>query len=330
MTIQQLRNIKYTILGGIKSFSIPNTIRKSIFPGEKIILAYHSVSKQRNPNTFNTKFLSQAAFLKQIIEMKMHFNFISLDQFAHNEVDPTRLNIALTFDDGYLNNYTEVCPLLDDLKIPASFFITTIFNEGLDILWMDLYDLCFKFLPRQIVIDGIVFQKKFKGMFEMVSGMELKNYTIKKDTAFIEKLYNLLNKYAHFKSDRSLDDFWKLMAAEQIAEIDRNPLFTIGSHGNRHIAYPFVLEEEARRDMKKSKEALEKIGGNKIIYMALPYGAANLPTINTAMSCGYQYLLLDEFNALTKEYPESVWNRCTINPYLSAKNHILFIKKTLC
>lgn len=330
MTYQQLRNIKYTLIGGIDSFFTPGTIRKANFPDKKVILAYHGIVNQRTPNKYNTKFVSRNAFLKQIVEMKTRFNFISIDQYVQNEVDPDRLNIVLTFDDGYLNNYIEVCPILDDFKIPASFFVTTAFLEGFDILWTDLYDLSLGFLPKQIEIDGIVFRKRNKGMFEREGGMEFKNYAFKKGSAFIKKLYPVLNKYAQFRSDRRQDDFWKLMTAEQVAEVNRNPLFTIGSHGNRHIAYPFVPEEEARSDMKKSKEVLEEIGGKKIMNLALPYGAVNRTTVEMALNCGYQFIFLDGYNAITKEYPESVWPRCTINPYLSAKNHILFIKKTLC
>jgi len=330
MNIQQLRNIKNIISGMTNSIVISNSIRSSSFPGEKIILIYHGVTENLYPNKYNTKFISHRSFIKQINEMKKHFNFISLDQYAKNDIDNTHLNIALTFDDGFLNNFNLACPILDELNIQATFFIPTVFTKNYDILCMDLYNLSFPFLPKIIEIEGCVFHKRFSGMFDLETGLELRKYAITKNIAFIEKLYQELSKHAIFRNKNELNDFWKLMSVEQIAKISRNSLFTIGSHGNMHIAYSHAEKQETADDMIKSKQALEAIIGKKVSYLAAPYGLINNEVLEISDNSGYDFLLSAEHSEFTKASSGRIWNRQTINPYLSAKNQLLFIKKSLC
>lgn len=94
--------------------------------GRRVVLCYHSISD-------HTAFadLTPAAFDDHLDWLADHTNVVSLADLAATH-DDERIRVALTFDDGYRDNYTEVLPRLLSRGWPATFFITTGLIEGND------------------------------------------------------------------------------------------------------------------------------------------------------------------------------------------------------
>src|SRR5215831_1714149 len=97
------------------------------------ILLYHGVCLN-DPFRFNTLFVSLNTFEAQLRLYKKYFNLISLEDFYEQRFADDRFNICLTFDDGFANNHKYVLPLLERYEIPAAFFVTSVRNEGHDVL----------------------------------------------------------------------------------------------------------------------------------------------------------------------------------------------------
>jgi hypothetical protein len=100
------------------------------------ILIYHGVCA-RDHTRFNSLFVTKEMFEKQLRLIKRFFHPLSLDDFYAGKFHPEKFNICLTFDDGFANNYRHALPLLEQYQVPATFFVTAIRNENLDILWND-------------------------------------------------------------------------------------------------------------------------------------------------------------------------------------------------
>jgi peptidoglycan/xylan/chitin deacetylase (PgdA/CDA1 family) len=88
-----------------------------------IVLFYHRVADDRlNPWT-----ISQAAFARQMHWLRRHFEMVSLAEgqrrlkSGHND----RPAVAITFDDGYADNCRRALPLLIELGIPCTYFVTS-------------------------------------------------------------------------------------------------------------------------------------------------------------------------------------------------------------
>lgn len=85
---------------------------------------YHYVRNLSNSRYPGIKGLSVNHFYQQIEYFKSKFNFISAEQLIH-AINGTRtlpLNpLLLTFDDGYIDHYTNVFPILHRENIPAFF-----------------------------------------------------------------------------------------------------------------------------------------------------------------------------------------------------------------
>jgi peptidoglycan/xylan/chitin deacetylase (PgdA/CDA1 family) len=87
------------------------------------VLLYHRVMPEVKKNKLNTV-VSIAAFEKQIDQLSCKYRIVSLAE-AISGVGSDKTRVALTFDDGYWDNYEIAFPILKKKGIPATFFITT-------------------------------------------------------------------------------------------------------------------------------------------------------------------------------------------------------------
>jgi peptidoglycan/xylan/chitin deacetylase (PgdA/CDA1 family) len=90
---------------------------------EARILAYHSVDANRSFYSVNLK-----DFHCQMEYLRRNYDVLSLDQlldFVAGKESLHRRSVALTFDDGYYDNYSNVYPYLKKYNLPAAVFLST-------------------------------------------------------------------------------------------------------------------------------------------------------------------------------------------------------------
>lgn len=76
---------------------------------------------------------------------------------------------------------------------------------------------------------------------------------------------------------------------DQLIQLAKCELCTIGSHGVNHCEYAFLSKEQVKYEFKNSKAVLESIIGREVNLFAFPYGSY--------YACGflYKYLALEEY-----------------------------------
>ena len=98
--------------------------------GRLTILIFHRVHAQ--PDDFFPQEMHAAAFRKRMIWVRTWFNVLALDEavsgLARGSL-PARA-LAITFDDGYADNYTVAWPILRELGLHATFFVAAAFLDG--------------------------------------------------------------------------------------------------------------------------------------------------------------------------------------------------------
>jgi len=116
-------NLKYFFSKLYKFYNSPKTIP---------ILCYHSVNdlscyESDSISTFN--FESHLQYISEYLEpIKLDH---AIEQVATNKIK-LHNQVVITFDDGYIDNYTQAFPLLMKYNIPATFFIVSNFiNKNL-------------------------------------------------------------------------------------------------------------------------------------------------------------------------------------------------------
>lgn len=82
-----------------------------------VILCYHSVHPNKDFSVTPAKFDQQLAWLRQHCDVVSFRDALSLPA-------GTRPKVAITFDDGYADNFEYAFPLLQKHSLPATFFLT--------------------------------------------------------------------------------------------------------------------------------------------------------------------------------------------------------------
>ncbi len=89
-----------------------------------IVLAYHRVIDiSSDPQVLA---VSPKIFLEQMKYLKSRFQILPLHDLADRLSGNIPLNgcISITFDDGYADNLHYALPVLEELDIPVTFFVT--------------------------------------------------------------------------------------------------------------------------------------------------------------------------------------------------------------
>ena len=289
------------------------------------ILIYHGLDQQGRTD-LNTRFISADYFEKQIAYFKKHFNIVSLDDVYANRLSNDKLNIAITFDDGYLNNLKYAVPILEKYDAPATFFITGIRDLDMDILWPDLVDLSTTICDKPLVLRNQVFTKNRKGELAL-EGKTLKHIAKSKDWNYKLGLIEALKPWNSFKNDWKLADYWQQMTIEEIQELSKSPVVTIGSHGYYHNNLGDIDLENATSELKKSKAFLENLIQKEVTSIAYPDGSYTREVVQAAEDVGYKKQLGVEYLFELDKEDSRILDRFGVNPFISWNNQLNCIVK---
>ena len=90
------------------------------------IAMYHYTRDLSHSRYPQIKGLDTSLFRQQLEYMKNNFNFVTMEEVIEAAEDRYLLPnnaLLLTFDDGYVDNYTYAMPLLEEFGAQGSFFI---------------------------------------------------------------------------------------------------------------------------------------------------------------------------------------------------------------
>jgi peptidoglycan/xylan/chitin deacetylase (PgdA/CDA1 family) len=108
-------------LGGRAQSVLANLPRRSNGAGRVVVLCYHSV----HPSNSYTSATPQL-FGRHLQWLKQHCDVVPFAGILdHIDAKSSKPVVALTFDDGYRDNFTAAFPSLLEYGLPATFFVTT-------------------------------------------------------------------------------------------------------------------------------------------------------------------------------------------------------------
>lgn len=292
--------------------------------GERV-LVFHGIDSI-GETRFNSRFVSKLFFEEFIKYITTQYHVISLDDFYQKKFKKDTLNIAITFDDGYLNNYKYAIPILEKYNVPACFYITTIHKKA-PYLWPDFLDLVSYHTNKETVIfQNNLYKKNSKKEF-VWNSISIKNASKSLSYDALKDIYTVFEEDWNALQTDDLEDYWKLMNASQIKKISKNPLFTIGSHGATHSSLIDIPLEDAKLEVLTSKRQLEAICEQPITEFAFPFGYYNQEIADYCEEIGYKRLLLVDYNTKTDSKNETWKNRFVMNPYISLEQQVACLLK---
>jgi peptidoglycan/xylan/chitin deacetylase (PgdA/CDA1 family) len=107
------------------------------------ILCYHRVGHGGVPIYSG---LPRAVFEAQMNYLRRRYRVVSLGQVLRELTEPssTEPAVAVTFDDGYVDLYTQAFPILQQYEIPATVFLTVGAIETGEVAWYDRVFVAFQ------------------------------------------------------------------------------------------------------------------------------------------------------------------------------------------
>lgn len=185
---------------------------------------------------------------------------------------------AITFDDGFENNYSVVAPVLEDLKIPATFYVTTDFVDRNAMSWIDRIEYCLESAGRGVLrLPWRGTSWEFSTTQEKIKILEDIRKHVKEDDSinqntFVRDIFSQCNITEIESSDDPLD---RKMGWAQVRALSDNPLFTVGGHSHRHAILSFLSSDDLENEVRTSVDLLKTHAGINPIHYSYPEGLAH-------------------------------------------------------
>lgn len=216
-------------------------------------------------------------FDRQLDYLAQWFHVVSLKDIAawlDGRKDLPPHAALITFDDGYLDNYTSAFPLLQKYKFPALVFLTT-GHIGTDApFYWDMAAYCFAHTQHDHLAfpDGRVEHWSNPDQREQVSKhwIELmKTLPQAEKQIYVDHLPTLLGVAIPIGFFQGLMMDW-----DQVREMQKDGI-EFGAHTIRHPILTRISLEQAREEVTGSKSRIEEELGEPVLGFAYPNGQAS-------------------------------------------------------
>jgi peptidoglycan/xylan/chitin deacetylase (PgdA/CDA1 family) len=273
------------------------------------IVMYHYVFDENDPRFNKLKGLTISNFRSQIESLSKKYKFLSVLDFQKCYEENTEFpsdSCILTFDDGTIDHYKYVYPILKDYGIPGYFSLVTSTIEDRKPLYVHLIHNLLENLDideLRCEINKVIIKKyPSKSPLKSYYPNDTYRYDNKKRSSLKYQLNYLWDPRITnevildvFNSNfEKINDFADsfYMKWDQINEMEKNGM-TFGNHSHKHISCSLLSENELKNDVSKSKQIInDKLISSKASSLyTYPYGTIDSysdKTIEVLKSFGYK------------------------------------------
>ena len=295
-----LRDQAATLVGRTQPFDL--FLRAQHWLGSPWLLAitYHSAASKERTARFDPGVVDTSAeeFERQVEVYAEHFDPIGVTELANHVETGAALPKApllITFDDGYLDNYEIVLPILLKHKVKATFFIATDYIDSRQLFWWDKINYLLKTSKSESLAITYPESIEFKlDSPEGVAAAITKCLRIVKDTydldlvKFLDQLTELTQSELSASEERKLADEllmnWDHVRGLVSAGMD------VQSHTASHRVLQTLTPEKLEHELERSKTVLAERLGHRIHTVSYPVGKplSDVPHVKEAVKrAGY-------------------------------------------
>lgn len=280
-----------------------------------LILLYHRVAKP--PSDPWQLAVSPDHFMEQMEVLANQYLPVPVREFGKKPWWGKMGRVAVSFDDGYRDNFLVARPILMQLGIPATFFIASgAMVKRREFWWDELYRLVMEAakLPETIHLragDREFYRSTFPPE-QVTRGPERDNKTSGKLPAssnntlylglwqFLQPLeegirQQLLEELSGLTGvNRNPREQYLTMTSGELGALAGEPLFDIGAHTVNHPVMGILPPHDQESEIRHNMYFLESVTGKRIRGMAFPYGNYTPETLRIARRCGLSWACTTE------------------------------------
>ncbi len=279
--------------------------------GNCAVLLYHRVIELKNDPQLLS--VSPDNFDQQLKFLKSRYPVLTIEELKYHVEKQKKIpnnSIAITFDDGYADNYLEALPLLEKNQTQALFYIATGTLNTPNEYWWDA-------IERIILLNSNVSAQK-----EIQVGREIFDLDIKsKEKRFrlYTKLLPLLRRMDSAKREHKINELatafnslepresHRALTFDELKKLHASKSAIIGAHTHLHPSLGALTHDQQLQEIKTSKTILEQELRNKIIHFSFPFGTRADFNADTLAICKEL-----EFEMVAANYPYIVHSHSPI------------------
>jgi peptidoglycan/xylan/chitin deacetylase (PgdA/CDA1 family) len=277
-----------------------------------VILMYHQVTK-RSSDPWSLA-VSPEYFDQQMLYLKKNYDVLPLRELAET-IRKKKIKkpvVAITFDDGFEDNFTTALPILEQYNLPATFFVSTDLVGGDRGYWWDeLEELVFHTneLPEILAIKvrDLDFQFRFlkdrkvnAALEQQIKGWNCEAQPVNERIEVFIRLWRLMQPLssveqqsilrkirAQIGSLKSNHHQFRVMSVEQLRQLSKKTMYEIGAHT---VSHPMLSQHHAsfqRSEINESKRIIGQWTGRSTESFAYPYGNFDQHTKEIVRESGF-------------------------------------------
>jgi len=287
-----------------------------------IVIMYHFIKSKNDKNAKYFNYLNKDKFYKQIKYLRNNFQILNPNHKEEYFKKSCKNLCWLTFDDGYLDHYNNVLPILEEFNLKGSFFpviktintntilnvnkiqalVNTVNNKELLNYIQNEFNKKYKFkIDFNLVKKDIILKNKKKRRFDKKYAILIKVLLQKQlDKKFRNSLINLL--FKNFIRDNNLNNKNIYMNLKQLKELKSNG-HEIGCHFYNHDWLENMTNKELAQEVDISLEYFKNNLNTSLkkVTACYPYGSYNLSVKKYLKKRGVKYALttnIGHFNSI--------------------------------
>jgi len=203
--------------------------------------------------------------------------FVPLEEIArkrHLWEHPRRL-IAITLDDGYRDNYTNGGSLFRRLNMPYCIYVCTEMVEGKMLYWWEILEWLV-IREERITInhpDGTeqTFDCSTSSNKEQAF-LDIRDVILHLPQDRLSEQIKVL--FSRYDIDYNLGNDTLGLTWDQVRELAKDPLCTIGNHTYSHLAFSGCSDQDIEDDIHRAETEMKAHTGYEMCHFAFPFGEA--------------------------------------------------------
>lgn len=312
-------------IGGLSFKSFLSAFRP--FQKISIILMYHRVVEETLKNYHDPAMLvSSKTFEMHIKEISQFFDIVPLEAITESNPQKRRL-CAITFDDGWVDNYENAFPILKKNNIPATIFIPVNMIGSKKRFWFQsIWDIWSQAGKNGLISDCIRYFNT------VIPAWKPEYIDVEQIDKLISELKHLpaqeLNDLAE-QSYRSLgltpESDGYILNWEQVREMSQNGI-TFGSHCLNHYILPNLSKEIKKKEIFDSISILNKKGVSVSPFFSFPNGDWDNESLALVKEAGYKGALTTRLGYNTAQTDPFLLNRIAVHDDVTNTPSLLWFR----
>ncbi len=274
--VKMIRKISKGFLNLVPQISgVPGLYRKTLCRGNLAIFCYHLVIDRPLPFS-NWIALDLASFKRQMAYLKKHFILLDLqegvEKCLHNRLD--RPTAVITFDDGFYNIFSNAFPVLRQLDIPATVFLSTRFIDTGHAPWFSHLDDALaktslsKVNWRNKRFDIGSAERKHRTSIQLQAQLKLLPHQRLMDE--LKGIVLDLGGDPECSFDKNSP--YRMLDTDAISQMIKSDLVSFGGHTHSHAILSLLTQQEQEEQIILSLEKVKELTGTQCHIFSYPNG----------------------------------------------------------